>query len=849
MITWTVLGRTVARMADHARTAAARRPTLTAGVGYLLIVVALFRELVFEGRVLFERDIHLFWYTQVESFVRIVTTPAWPLWDPYTSFGQPLLADPSAQIFYPPTWLNLLMRPWVYCTLFVLSHLVFSGVGAFRLARRLAIAHLGAFTAGALWITSGPLLSLVNNVPHFTGATWLPWVLLAAQRTADRASWTRAVTWGVVLAGQILAGSADMCALGLFGSAILLTRNASPHAMREICRRIGAGLVAVCVAAGLSAALLLPLLDVVSRSARRALPEAVRTAWSLHPARLLELAFPIPWHYLAANPNWSAPVFEGRDPFLHSVYLGLPTLALLLSATTTRQRGLLRTLIAIVAFGLLLALGRYLPLYAWLTIVIPPLKVLRYPQKVLALVSLAVAILAGLGVEAWQTRAVDARRWTRCVVLPLVLFALAVWAAFWMLTARAEIVGPFLLGLPLSPSESITAMALVAHRLLPACVLLSLAAGLTLLRAWRRLALLTAALLACISVAELYRVHRDLNPTTTPDLFRHRPAVLTRLPRQDGSRIYVHDYLRVKGDTQRYLGRAQPYVPTRAPRGWSLLESTTLAMRDALVPPVAGAWGYESAYEVDFRGLYGEALALLTNMLREAEEVPAAHLRLLQIGAVRDVVTLHTKGYEHLLPAGAVESLVLAEPIRIFRVPQPLPRVYAVSGVRVLDGERAIQLLAAPTFDPRRELILYASLPRRSPDPQFIASCKIIDLRPDRVRVEAVLSHPGYVVLVDTFDPGWKATVDGHAARVLRANVAFRAVPVTAGRHELVFLYRPASVFWGLGISMATLFSLGCAAVFWRAARPQSARGATPFMETDQSGDSRATAKTPDAVS
>jgi len=819
-MTGTALRRTVARIVDKAKTAAERHPTLAAGAGYLLLVVALFRELVFEGRVLFERDIHLFWYTQVESFVRIVTTPAWPLWDPYTSFGQPLLADPSAQIFYPPTWLNLLMRPWVYCTLFVLCHLVFSGVGAFRLMRRLGVSHLGSFTAGALWITSGPLLSLVNNLPHFTGATWLPWVLLAAQRAADRVSWTTSVTWGVVLAGQIIAGSADMCALGLLGSAILLTRNASPRFMREICRRIGAALVAVCVAAGLTAALLLPLLDVVSRSARRALPEALRTLWSLHPIRLFELVFPLPWQYLAVNPGLWTNAFEDRDPFLHSIYVGLPTVALLLSAIATRRRGLLRALVAIAGVGLMLALGRHLPLYGWLVMLIPPLKILRYPQKLLLLVSLGVAAIAGLGVEAWQTRDVGGQRWLRRVLLPLALFALAVWAAFWTLAAQTCAVGTFLACLPLAPSDS--RVALVAHRLIPACVLLSVAVGLALLRSWRRSAFLTAVLLACVAVAELYRAHRDLNPTTTPDLFRHRPVALTRLPRQDGSRLYVHDYLRVKGDAQRYLGLARPYASTRAPLGWSPLESNTLAMRDALVPPVAAAWGYESAYEIDFRGLYGTPLTLLTNMLREAEDVPAAHLRLLQIGAVRDVVTLHTKGYEHLLPAGIVESLFLAEPIRILRVPQPLPRVYAVSGVRVLDGERAILLLAARAFDPRRELVLDAGLPR-APDPQFIASCKIIDFRPDRVRVEAVLSQPGYVVLVDTFDPGWKATVDGRATPVLRANVAFRAVPVAAGRHEVMLLYRPASVFWGLGISLATLLSLACGAAFWHHWRKSTA--------------------------
>lgn len=838
-MTWTVARRDVAVAAGRVNAFASRHPTLAAVAGYVLIIVSLFRELVFDGRVLFERDIHVFWYTQVESFVRIVTTPAWPLWDPYASFGQPLLADPSAQILYPPTWLNLLMRPWVYCTLFVLCHLVFSGVGAFRLARRLGIAGIAAFTTGALWITSGPLLLLVNNIPHFTGATWLPWVLLAARRTAELPSWKRTVTWSAVLAGQILAGSADMCVLGLLGSAVLVVASAVPCALREIWRRLVASGLAVCLALGLTAAMLLPAIEVVSHSSRRALPEAIRTAWSLHPIRLLELVLPLPWRYLAVNPDLRTAAFQDRDPFLHSVYLGLATVALLLSATTTRRRGLLLVLLSIVAVGLPLALGRYLPFYGWLTYLVPPLKALRYPQKILLLVSLAVALIAGLGLDAWQALGTTRARWIRRVVLPLAALALSVWAALWFLHARAATIGPVFSGLTLSPDASGMAVAAVTQRLLPACVMLSIATGLALFRLWRRFAVSSALLLACVAVADLYTAHRDLNPTATRDLFRCRPEVLDRLPPQAGSRLYVHDYMRMGGDVQRYLGGEQPYTPARIPRGWSVAEAGTLAVRDALIPPMAGAWGYESAYEINFRGLYSDALALLTSMLREAEDAPSAHLRLLQVGAVRDVIALHTKGLEHLQPAGTVQSFVLSRPLQILRVPQPLPRVYAVSGTRILDGEKAIQLLAAPRFDPRSEVILAAGL-ARPPDPQFTASCRVVDFRPGHVALDVALSSPGYVVTVDAFDPGWHGRVDGQPCPVLRANTAFRAVAVPAGKHRVVFSYWPNTLWWGVGVSLGALLLVLAVAA---GSRAPAASGA------DHSGEVRLTEKAPEDAS
>ena len=59
---------------------------------------------------------------------------------------------------------------------------------------------------------------------------------------------------------------------------------------------------------------------------------------------------------------------------------------------------------------------------------------------------------------------------------------------------------------------------------------------------------------------------------------------------------------------------------------------------------------------------------------------------------------------------------------------------------------------------------------------------------PERVAIEADLLRPGYLVLSDVYAPGWEASVDGVAARIEQANVAFRAValPATAAASTLI---------------------------------------------------------------
>jgi uncharacterized membrane protein YfhO len=78
------------------------------------------------------------------------------------------------------------------------------------------------------------------------------------------------------------------------------------------------------------------------------------------------------------------------------------------------------------------------------------------------------------------------------------------------------------------------------------------------------------------------------------------------------------------------------------------------------------------------------------------------------------------------------------------------------------------------------------------------------ELTSDRVRARASLATPGYLVLVDAFDPGWRVSLDGRPAPLLRANVAFRGVSLPAGTHEVEFLYRPWSVEWGIAFSIAS---------------------------------------------
>ncbi|MCC6744084.1 MAG: YfhO family protein [Acidobacteria bacterium] len=68
----------------------------------------------------------------------------------------------------------------------------------------------------------------------------------------------------------------------------------------------------------------------------------------------------------------------------------------------------------------------------------------------------------------------------------------------------------------------------------------------------------------------------------------------------------------------------------------------------------------------------------------------------------------------------------------------------------------------------------------------------------------SVPSPDGYLVVHDSWDPYWTATVDGAPAQVVRANGLFRAVHLTAGEHSVRFAYEPTPFHIGLGVSLGT---------------------------------------------
>jgi hypothetical protein len=68
----------------------------------------------------------------------------------------------------------------------------------------------------------------------------------------------------------------------------------------------------------------------------------------------------------------------------------------------------------------------------------------------------------------------------------------------------------------------------------------------------------------------------------------------------------------------------------------------------------------------------------------------------------------------------------------------------------------------------------------------------------------------GLLILTDQYYPGWRASIDGKPAPIIRADYDFRAIIVPAGHHQVIFHYAPHSLTAGYAIALVAVVFLLC---------------------------------------
>ncbi|HET6898188.1 MAG TPA: hypothetical protein VFK70_07565, partial [Vicinamibacteria bacterium] len=432
----------------------------------VVAVLVVHRDLVLRGRVLFDRDVEQFLYERLAVMAAAVRAGAWPLWDPYHAFGEPLLAIANVQLAYPTSWLAVVLPPEITDSVTVVLHTLLAALGAWAVARELGLTNRAALTAGILWSYSGAYLSGVNQANVLIGATYIPWGWMAWARWDRTGRPSAAVGAGLAVGLCLLGGSPESALMAMAGIVFAVR---AQEARAHVRRLAAAVLLALVVGLGLSAVQWLPTASIVPRSVRARLTRADMDSWSNHPARLAQLVLPLPVEHLPLRDDVRAVMFSGREPLLYSIYVGLGTLSLAAAALLGRPRRGRAVLLVVAAGAFVLSLGPHGLVWS-LVRGLPPLSLVRFPERFSIAGTLALTVLAGMGVDALADPERSGRRRAHLVLAGLVAAcALAVAALarpaspLW----RALLVDERTLGWAWATSPTIRATA--GHMALAAC--------------------------------------------------------------------------------------------------------------------------------------------------------------------------------------------------------------------------------------------------------------------------------------------------------------------------------------------------------------------------------------------
>jgi hypothetical protein len=675
-----------------------------------------------------------------------------PHWTPYAGYGFPLLADIEATVLYPVSLIGSLVSggdlTYRATQIENLVHYPVAGLGMYLLLARTGTGWAGAMVGALTLMFSGFFWAHVAHVTVLESASWVPWLLLGVVHLLERPTGRAIVGTGLVLALSILGGHPQVTWLACVAAGVLLlfagVARVGPGERAPLLHvAAGTGLAAV-VGAGLAAVQLGPT-TVLARYSDRWEP-----IWSFllddtfPPENLLTLLVPMAFRN---TPRWSS-----LDE-LHG-YMGVLPLALALWALL-RDRGRWTGTFAVMAgLGLLMALG--LQPFVW----VASAGLFRIPARGLLLLSIGVSALAGRGADAlWRTPAPGDAAGERRARRDL-----------WLAAAAAVAVGIWLAaaGLP-APLASVLSRDFVHDWAGFAALLVAAVVAMAAARRVRAAPWLARGIVIVALLVDALSFPRDIAwSREQPGLRWPKRSQLADLARDPGPyRVMLASHTAAKNAGAVY----------RLPVA-SVYSSLTLA----------------SLHEFDL---------VLWDSLGD-NIFPLTGTRWVAAGA-----DSRTRAVPHV-PVDSSEPE--SRPARfhpigrdMWEVENPLPRAYLPAEVRIMPSRLDLRSTLQHLWPTDAVLVESTTrCPSRRGWGAAPGAARFEIDEPHRVRLRVRAEEAGPLVLSDTYYRGWTATVDGRAARVVRANLIFRMVCVPAGEHLVEFTFRQPKFHLGLGITIAT---------------------------------------------
>ncbi len=677
-----------------------------------------------------------------------------PYWNPSSFHGSPLMAALYPGVFYPVNLIFLSENITTAFNWFYIIHFAILTLFVFLLVRLWGLSRGAAFAASITALLSGYFLAATLNSTQFLGGIWLPAIFFCFQKYLVEKKFRYFFAAVFFQACQILAGLPEACVATDIMLALhcLFFRN-SETTFADLRRRILAlGAMAI-LAIGSTAFQLIPTYYMFQQSLRSGgMDFETHTKWSLKPAEMATLL--VPRDYTRFLSQTGGEMFE----FNPSIYMGVFPLAIVFGLWRFRKNTGLAFWAMMALAGIFLSLGKYNPLYYLVYSWIPLVQFFRIPEKYFLISAFSLVFLTAYGVDALLRLKRDQKEvpWD-WVLIPLVLSAAALCIGWWK---------------PLrNPWFSFTTLFVL-------CVLSFL------FFKGKLETYLFKPLLIGLILFDLGLQNYMVLPLIDRSYYDDMPKLAKQI-QEDG------DLARV------YTGNLEgPVNNLRFPPGPNIVLKQ-IAAKESLFPDFGTLYGATYA-----GGLTGAALELESSWLWNEvfkKSSSQRRKRILQRSNVKYWVTWEET------ESGMGEKFF--DTLHMKYLEKVLPRAFLVPKARKGELGKMLNTYYDESFDPLKEVLISEPI-SHIPSNDFEGRVRQIKYRTNEVRLKTEQNASGFLVLLDSFYPGWTVNVDGRPEKILRANHFFRAVQLDAGSHEIRFSFEPEGLGTGTWVSLGVAFFL-----------------------------------------
>lgn len=736
---------------------------------------------------------------------RTLATPElFPLWNPFRGFGKPYIADPEAGFFYPLNWIYwFFSTPATGLALFTSLSIFIAGASTYALARHWKLSIFPALISAVSLMFSTWVIASIEFRALFSTFIWGPVELLLVSHLIERfhakenaglwKNFALLVALSLIMTLQFLPGYVQtLLYTQLMIGFYIVARCYWLRSWPALIGTVKFCLVAGVITAGLSMAQLLPSIEFIKYSERGLQVDPGLDMASMLPRHLWSLIFPFLFGRTGyPHEYWATTIYEF---WIGTCYVGIVPLLLLAFAPLCLTKPfrdparpyvfLLLCFGVITVIGLIMAMGKYTPLYMLLYSWVPGFNHFRWPSKFLVFVLYALSIVGGIGFQMLlDARGNEARKRQIKISAGICVTLLAAIGLLYAMAASGrEVIDQLTAGsFIFTPEHYLQVLRDFREAFIFAAG--GFAAILVTLSS-RVKPIVGSSALVLVAFINLWVISRQIHPIMDGKVYEYRAmAIAKKVSPVDSSMVF-----------STYADIGQFLYGNHDPAAWEWA-------REAGTNSTLQPQGIFQTYQ---DGLKLQRHLILFQILGQLQGPEQA--RLLDLLGIRFVIT--GENPDKILWGD------LPRKVDVVERPGAQPKAFLVNRWYVvkdlMDGaRRAID----PLFDPRNEAVIEpegASLPtdndrsqsEANPDTQKILS---LQYTWNSVTVKAVTDHRALLVVNDTWYPGWVAMVDGTPQPIVRTNLNFRGVFLEKGEHTVVFQYDPWQFRAGLTVSLATI--------------------------------------------